>query len=413
MTGKMQILLKKRFCLDQFGINNFIPQEFTQHSHEDGDFQKIKFRIPFSTMSTWNVIEPIIKIILHDKKYDLLLILSNNYDLGERIELCKQYGINYQFIDVYRNSYNVEEDKPDIFFLYQFSDTRDYGNLRENTKFIIAVCSHVNSEHYGREDFWNFLTNKSFGKYNPDFFIFDSLLYKMFTSGKPISNNIIEMGNPKFDSMYHAITHYTPIKGWEKLNDKIVLCYCPDHGLYDYSINKSMTFNIYGPLLFEWANRNKGSTALIFRPHPTMINELLHQKIWSKKDLNDFRSYVFESSNIVWDDHLSYNEAFSTCNAVLTDAFCGITCTALPIGKPVGALYRNENLNHIHKEVAEALYEIKDSSQLDDFLQMIQSGNDPLKGKREKISREILLNFDGENAQRIMSFIEEKYFATF
>lgn len=412
---KFDELLRKKECLELFSINNFIPKTSpAENADANGNaIKKIKFRIPFPGFSTWNVIEPFIDIIRNDDKYELLLILANGADLDRRILKCNDLNIKYELHGISRRDYIASQDKPDIFLLYDMSDQCDYGDLRKYTKFIIAVCSHINSEEYGREDYWNFLTTKSFGKYQPDYFVFDKLLYKIFTSGTPIANNLIEMGNPKFDTMYKTLKNFQPLEKWSKLRGKKVLCYCPDHGIYDYYIHRNTTFAMYGPAIFKWASQDANNVGLIFRPHPTLIIELLRHNIWTKEDLSSLKNYIAQSSNIVWDDNLSYNAAFATGDAILTDAYCGITCTALPTGKPLGALYQKKELQPVHPEISNALYEIKSRRELNDFLMMIQNNKDPMKKIREQACQKYLCSFDGLNTQRIMQFIETKFFEKF
>ena len=82
-----------------------------------------------------------------------------------------------------------------------------------------------------------------------------------------------------------------------------------------------------------------------------LIRELQDAGLWCEEDLEELKQYCMRSGNIVFDDTFTYDAAYSVADAVITDAYCGITCSALPLLKPMLLLYRTKAVSYTHLDV--------------------------------------------------------------
>lgn len=223
-------------------------------------------------------------------------------------------------------------------------------------------------------------------------------------------DKIIEMGHAKFDGIYNSTKSKTyPGRGWKKLQGKITVLWATSHGLFDHTVTKFLTFDLYAKVIFEYINSKK-DIGLIFRPHPELISELVRNGFWSQNDVKRFKKYCMESKNIVFDDTDTYDESLSIADGILTDAFCGIAYSALPTLIPICMAYRSENDMPHHKNLSDCLYSAYKESDILDFFEMIRHGKDPGLELRKEFLRKNVKQFDGRNGFRIKEFIKDRFF---
>lgn len=55
-----------------------------------------------------------------------------------------------------------------------------------------------------------------FGRFYPDYYLFDSLLYHDIVNAGYGSDRVVEMGNPKFDGIFENIQKKQIPEGWKK-----------------------------------------------------------------------------------------------------------------------------------------------------------------------------------------------------
>ena len=102
--------------------------------------------------------------------------------------------------------------------------------------------------------------------------------------------------------------------------------------------------------------------------------------------------------------------AFSIADGIITDAYCGIACSALPLGKPVCLLYRSKEDIPYHKEIEECTYSARNESEIRMFVEMVANGQHSKEElQRENIAK-CIKNFDGNNGKRIKDFLKKIYF---
>lgn len=410
-------------------VINLRTESYKQYKHDIGGFRlcdflpqlntnlekssKVKVRIMHSEVACWNAINTICQAFKEDSLFEVLLINSASINSDAVTRQIQKKGYDYKVLD----EYYVEEDRPDILILYNAYNPREMmrGNYREFTKIIVVASFQLIIYDDTIEEF--LLTQyKAFGRCQPDYFLYDSLLYQQMRESDYFSENIIEMGNPKFDGINQAIQQKKYDNVWGKLEGKRTVLWAPTHGIVaqnqgEYKVQKYLTFDLYAKTFFNYASCNQ-EMGFIFRPHSGFITEMLKYRFWSHKDLELLKEYCDNSPNIVYDDADTYDISFSIADGILTDAFCGVTCSALPTLKPICACYRSRDKVDApcHEDLLGALYSAYDSKDITVFLDIVKNKQDPMLELRKKASEKYIKHFDGKNGWRIKEFIKRKYY---
>lgn len=402
-------LKRKEADLSNFAIKNFLPEAVMTKTRnkivtKKGTDEKIKVRVINFSESTWNAIQTICKAFESDKNFDLL-ILTGTY-IGKNIQ---QHIRNNGFQSVRIEDYCIQEDRPDILILSHPYDTiTQIENCREYCKLIVVATMQLIRYSYDMERFWN-IQDRGFGRFQPDYYLFDSLLYHEIMQSKYASEQIVEMGNAKFDGIYEACKEKHYEKGWEKLKGKRVILWTTDHGIYDRHVSYELTFDLYAKTIFQYAKENQ-EVGIIFRPHGTFISEMLKNNLWSKNDLEILKKFCYESTNLVFDDSITYDNAYSVADGIIADAFCGIICSALPTLKPICLAYRRKSDLPYHEELAQCYDAAYSNEDIVEFMDKVKNNQDITLELRKEACRKYIKHFDGKNGWRIKEFIKEKYF---
>lgn len=256
------------------------------------------------------------------------------------------------------------------------------------------------------DDFWQ-LQEQGYKRFEPDFYLYDSLLFYYIKNSSYYSEKIVEMGNAKFDGIYYVGKKKKYLAGWEKLKDKRVILWTIDHGVYPPIVSTDVTFDIYAKAIIEYAEEHS-DIGLLFRPHPIFVKEMLKNNIWTDNDFEYIKNFFEKSSNMVWDDSSNYNAAYSVADGIIADAHCGILCSALPTQKPICALFRNVDTTIYHPELVKVLYTAYTDSEVIEYMEMVSRGNDSMYEKRMKAMEKMIKHYDGKNGWRIKEFIKNK-----
>lgn len=391
----------------RFAMDSILPMTVAEKKVFEEKYRvetgKIKVRFLHSSLIMWNAVKTICESFERDERFDVLIILGVNQS-PEAEEQMKREGHNY----VTYQEYCTELDKPDITIIYMSYETYPY-DFRRHSKLVVVAPMSLIQYSYSIDDYWKADIEPSF-QHDPDYYLFDSMLYNELENSRHKSDKIVEMGNAKYDGIYKACQEKKYNAGWEKLREKKVILWATDHGIYNGLITKDVTFDIYAKAIFEYADMND-NIGFILRPHKSLINELLSNGYWSQKDFDKLKQHCQLSPNVVYDDTDCYDSAFSIADAVITDAYCGITCTALPTLKPICLLYRSKECTPYHPELVDNYYSAHDVDELISYFEMLKDGRDDMLELRKAASKRFVKHFDGRNGERIKKFIEEKYFS--
>ena len=397
-------LKKKEADLYHFHLDSFLPSlRYDRETISRAVHKRLKVRFVNPSGSTWNSIKTICQAFQSDNNYDVLLI-TGEYVADNVLEEIEKDG----FRCVKWNQYKVEDDFPDVLVLnHPYDRMTQIKDCRKYCKLIIVASMQLIRYAYSMEAFWE-IQREAFERFRPDYYLFDSLLYNEIIRSKYDSEKkIIEMGNAKFDGIFNACREKKYEDSWKKLENKKTVLWTTDHGVCGKYVSREVTFDLYARAIFEYADKNP-EIGLIFRPHSTFISEMLKNHLWSEEDLEILKKYCQRSSNLVFDDNVTYDNAYSVADGIITDAFCGITCSALPTLKPICLTYRHKDDLPYHQDLADCYYAAYSKEDIISFFELIKNEKDHMLEKRKKALKEYIKHFDGKNGERIKAFIVEK-----
>lgn len=379
---------------DKFKLENFLSSEKLSKIKLK---KKIKIR---ANWSTWNAAKTVCEALQADDEVDFLIV-----------EETERYESEHIYKRVHIKDYDIETDKPDVFIIAEiYMEAHiQIGKIREYSRMVVVVPQSLIM--YQGYDIFVYLVDGHLAPYNPDYYLYDSMLYKKLKDTNYFKDKpLIEMGNASYDVIYEACQKREVPKGWEKLLGKKILMYSTDHGLDEYAgVKDDLTFDLYGKEIFSYVEKHK-DIGLIFRPHPYLMTEIMEQYYtWSEEDLQKFRTYCAESENIIFDELKDCAKAFAMTDAIISDSMTGMTALGLPMNKPTCLLYRTKNSPNIHPELSDNYYKAYSKIEVKNFLDMFRRGEDPMYEQRKSAAENFVLHFDGKNGQRIKEFIIEKY----
>jgi len=146
----------------------------------------------------------------------------------------------------------------------------------------------------------------------------------------------------------------------------------------------------------------------IFRPHPLSLQNFITTGELSLSDLEWMESVYEKSSNMVIDKGGGYEDTFVTSDILVSD-MSTILFEYFFTGKPIIYTHRVDHFNELGKKLSEGFYWVKNSSELNDTLEMLLSGHDPLKVKREEIRQALFFVPDGGSGRFIKETISDDY----
>lgn len=406
-TNIINLLGKKENNIKYFGegflLKDFLP-EMSKSSVPNKLSKKIKVRIVHGYHTAWNAISSVCQAFKEDSLFDIVLI-TGDWASEKVTEQAAKFG--FQSVDW--NEYQGKEDKPDILILCLPIRKVIEGlvDCREYAKLVVVIYWFV-VRYSNQIEFIRDL-DRGYGIFRPDYYLFDSLLYNEVKQSTYYADKAVEMGNAKFDGIYHAMQKVEYADGWEKLQGKKIIVWTTTHGIYEGVVTKAVTFDLYAKIIFEYAFHNT-NVGFIFRPSDELVNEMLKNGYWSHEDLRQLKEYCAGTPNMVFDDTDTYDAAFSIADGIITDAFCGIICSALPSLKPICVAYRSKQDKSWHPELTDNYYSAYEEQDIVNFIELIKNGQDPMYEFRRKASEKYVKHFDGRNGLRIKEFIAKKYF---
>jgi len=389
--------LKLENIIDSFGLC-VKTDSFTETKQE-----KIKVRFFFfGAKILWNAMESLALAFQSDNRFDTLVILLYEGKMGKgKEEAVKKSGLNYKN----EFEYDIKEDNPTITIFNEGRTIDGYKNESVSLCIWIPFALINGGITGGKSVFYQYFLN---GQNKADYIIFEKIIYDALKETHQLTEKMFDFGNPKFDLIYKKVTGIKEYPaGWEKIKGKKVYLWASDH-MWDTT---NVTFDLYIKAFLDYFARQE-EKALIIRTHSCYVYELLEHGIWSKKDFDLLRSYCDKTPNVVWDDTSDYGFSYRLADAVLTDINCGITVSALALGKPLGVLKRFDGnvCEPQYPELVENLYQIDSMEKATAFFEMVFKGEDPMLPERQKMFERYISHFDGKNGLRIKKFIENKYF---
>lgn len=370
---------------------------------------KIKVRVLLLEYGhVWNALKSVCLAFMEDERVELRVVLRahlREQDDQKSLDFIKKDIINGQV--VLSKNYDMAEDAPDIVVTGLFIENDKNLNLllSKYAKYVAQIpFVLLKTQRDIRGQVKRTVENMENG--NISCSIYDKLVYDEMDKCGVLDKRFVCIGNPKFDEIFHRVNSDISYPfGWEKLQHRKVVLWTTDH----VWLGDNVTFDSYYKHFFSFFNQNK-DMGLIFRPHPRLMMEIQEEGIWTVEEWNAFKSAINETENMIYDDLMDYSTAYKLSDAIITDANCGIIVSALPLGKPLGVLFRPDTpVEPMYPQIIDKLYRMGNEKELFGFFEMVRNGEDPKKKDREYAMEKSIAYFDGKNGERIKEYLLKDY----
>lgn len=168
-------------------------------------------------------------------------------------------------------------------------------------------------------------------------------------------------------------------------------------------------FFVYKDLLVDYVMEHEG-LELIFRPHPLTF---FHLQSTGQMTAEEVATYCFkydETDRLCYDKKADYVDSFREANVLISDP-SSMIFEWYTTGKPIIFCTTDTiTVFELMPEAMEGCYIANNWDELRNIMEQLNNGNDPLKQKREQISKE-LFGSDIKNAgQNVADYIKRDYY---
>ena len=363
-------------------------------------------------LSEWKTESLYLAMLKHPRFEPILGITKCIVVEGEEkrlIDYCVKKGYNYVWIET--NKTLQEQQHPDIIVhqtLYSsiISPNHQFGANKKSLfiyvpyAFNSIIASWFFNSNLTVNCWQHYFENKSCS--DECRMIHHSNGFNFVVTGLPIMDILLQ---PKA-----SFPNPWPINGDKRKR----IIYAPHHTIADihYSDIDYSTFLENGEFILKMAEKYKNQVYFVFKPHPRLFTNLV--EYWGKEKTEAYYKK--------WDNpgvsHLELGEyigLFKHSDAMIHD--CGsFTIEYMYSGNPVMYLVkktrRTDNMTQYAKQAYDLHYKGKKHEDIEQFIQDVISGNDPLKEDRLQYVASELTPPHGKTAcQNIINAIlgEEEY----
>ena len=177
------------------------------------------------------------------------------------------------------------------------------------------------------------------------------------------------------------------------------IIYAPHYSIVDPHDENALyigTFLEHGEFILKLAEKYADKTQWAFKPHPCLFRELSKQ--WGEKRAQDYYDRWAGLDNAQFEEG-QYLDLFKHSDAMIHDC-SAFNCEYLYMEKPVLYLDNGHSFpqNYLGKAGLEQHYHASTTEQIEQFVQNIIAGSDPMQAQRHAFTKENLLPPNGRTA---------------
>ena len=399
--------------IDEEAFNDIIENSkklYLQRSRN----QRIRIVFVVHLLQLLSSYESIYEEMESDNRFDPVIVLSPRRDAGKKNQyfnydsflenVLQQRGYNY--IPAYKDGtwidlYSLNPDG--IFYQVPYTFPQLPSIYRQH-----HYSEHIKILHtpYGAlptDDPGTLLGQKS-GPYidflNSCWRLFlDKSNYDAFIDETSLSEKIVLSGTPKVDFYVRGVKNEDV---YFKSKESKKILYTPTW-MTAKGRSSFLTYHDYFLHLIEQDN-----IELVLRPHPMLIPELESTNIITKSELERIITAFKDSDNCLFDLYGDYRCALLMSDFAVMD-ISSLTYEYLPTGKPLILTMQGGDKFGVKQFIKEASYVAETREQLEYYMDMLISGEDPLREQRLEIINRLdgLFPNGGSNGAFIVNYIAE------
>ena len=159
--------------------------------------------------------------------------------------------------------------------------------------------------------------------------------------------------------------------------------------------------------MIDYCQQNN-TVDFVFRPHPQAFLNWISTKELSEKEANDYKDKYAKLANANIDDTKEYLTTFYSSDCMITD-ISSIVAEYFLTGKPIIYCHRKDCFNDFSRKLSEGFYWVHNWQELQNTLDMLRVGNDPLKEKRMQLINSCFYIPEEGSGQSIKEIIKKDF----
>lgn len=370
----------------------------------------------------WGSLKTVYEACLNDAKFNITIVAIPNKKqlpeqwLGHEIyesEGAEDFFQNYDcsVINGYnyktKKWFNLKKLKPDYVF---FQQPYNICRPKQYHSKIVSKYAKILYVHYAA----NAIGDGVFEDTYPIDFIkdvniiftqddFDEKLVDNYVRKNHLKTKTILTGFPRYD----GLEQYQNIDSdnWNKVphNRHFRIIWTPRWSTREGNCH----FFEYKDKLLDYAEQN-ADIDFIFRPHPQAFLEWAATGELPENKANEYRLRYDALSNAKIDAQKEYLTTFYSSDALITD-ISSILVEYFLTGKPIVYCHKKDCFTDFSKKLSEGFYWVHNWQELEQTLNMLRSGKDPLKKKRQEIIKSVFYLPEKGAGYAIKEVIKEDY----
>ncbi|MDL2207201.1 CDP-glycerol glycerophosphotransferase family protein [Desulfovibrio sp. OttesenSCG-928-M16] len=382
--------------------------------------EKIRIHFLFFAPSFWPACESVYRAFSQDADVEVGVVYLHA-DPSRRVDTQRSGGRafleenNIPYIDY--KDYDIAEQKPHI-IVYQtpYNDVyEEFPGLKCDrvTKLGVRAIYISYGIEYDKSVNTNHLVNIHHHHY------VQCLAWKVFVMHNDIkdsfaqycrlgSSHVEAMGAPKMDAYFHKKTSSVIDKIKEYADDRKVVAIFIHHpnnheSLYKFRMH-SIQFSEHIKILNYLSKQH--DFYFVVTLHPRFLTTAVRKLYTTSNMLDEFKNIIEQSSNIYLYSS-DYQNLVSLADAFITEQSSVMIEMGMS-GKPVLYLYDEPlPLKNFAEQIAESYYHGKTVDDVYDYIDLLRTGKDVLREKRNAIKQKFLETHDGDTGYRIYKNIKE------
>lgn len=374
--------------------------------------RKIKVYFLCQYMQGYNKIFDVIECMKNNELFDAkVLAIPDNIDLFPK---NNEYEFWYsKFGTIVVNSivnnqwFDLKKEKPDYVFVQRPYDNYlphefQIETLKQYTKLCyIPYCFELADlrnvilpEFFVKNISLLFCTQRDEFEYCSNIIknIDDGLCRKVFNLGYPSLYSIVKKNN---NSAFKKI---------DKRNNLNII-WTPRWTI-DKKLCKTSFFE-YKSKIIKYMKKNNNIN-FVFRPHPLTFKNFIDKGIMTKSQVDNYLKN-FKKTNLYYDCSSDYYDTFADSDILITD-YSSIIIEYFLLNKPIIYCYSKlEKMTDFMKQMIDCFYCVKNWMELENALENLKKGIDPLKKNRTKLLNIFLKDYQSDVSVKIVEEIKRDY----
>lgn len=366
--------------------------------------------------SMWDCMESIWEACRKDEKAECTVLPVPYYDRLEEGGLGEFHYEGESFPMEIRDfqTYQMEVEKPDIVFIHNPYDDSNRvtivhpyffsRRIKKYIGFLVYIPYCISGYTYHPERLEGFCQAPGV-RYSDIVVVQSESLKQVYMEHGIEEDKIMVLGSPKVDAIINKCKDRSIVEKWEKKRDKRK-CILLNSSISTFLKSKNGIGNISG-IINEITAQHK--VFLIWRPHPLLKATIASMRQSQMQEYDSLMERIAASDDIEMDLSEDALTAINYSDGLISD-YSSLILQYLFTEKPVLALTgKSVAKNRVVFCDYFASYFKEDGISVEDFIEIILTGNDWKKEERILRAKESMANTDGDCGRKVFEAVKEKY----